>query len=551
MKKTFVIFIATLMTLSLVACGEKPPDGSSTSGGNTDIGSSIGRINAADMQDPPKPDDEGVRIYRDGDFMALQYRHPDMSIIKEKDILNFDLEITLAPEVSHKYSIRFSKGYEDVVYYPPENGKTVPGEYEGSLYYILDDDTLSLCADRWPFAPEEVQVFFTGYHKDDKYTYQNLTPNGKSNDCYEHSPDGAFAIYNEQDNAADATLVEKYLQHGVPLPTEYGARVFRDGNFVAVQYKGWRVQQLAEQGSTADLLNFRLYVGNYDYDIVTVKRTGNSCEATILPLDTDDDPSRLPKGKTYCRVDGDVITVFADSWGGQYKELAAEAAEERGKDPKRVKLTVSVGSTDPEIGRVSVGFPEEVEGNVWLMPTGAESYDKVQILRSEGEEMPYTVVEELLMNDGDAYIDRGAAGKGYYYALRGVSGDKLTTVTFFNPAQMPTARWYSGSGEYAREKLFVVDDTFSGFALYSPSGELLYSASGDTPSKDPKWDYHISASPDIGEGNGSYSIDVYINIDDTSLSFEMGTWHQEAEFGADGKPIVTQGGRSGSYSRCR
>ena len=550
MKKIFVTVIAIIMTLSLVACGEKPPDGSSASGGSIDTGSSTGRINAADFADPPRPDEEGARIYRDGDFMALQYRHPDMAIIEEKDILSFDLEVTIAPEVSHKYSIIFTKGNEGIAYYPPENNSAVRQDYGDSLYYILDGDTLSLCADRWPFAPEEVQVFFTGYHKDDKYVYQNLTPDGKSNECHP-LPDGAFAIYNEQDNSAAAAIVEKYLQQGVPLPTEYGTRVFRDGSFVAVQYKGWRVQQLAEQGCTADRLTFRLYVGSYDYDIAEVKRTGNRWEATITPLDSSAEPSLLPIGKAYCQLEGDVITVFADDWGAQYEELAARAAEERAKDPERVRLEVKVDTVEPEIGNPHMSIAEEVDGNVWLLPSGVEDWEKVQILRSEGEEMPYTVVEQLSMNGSDAYIDRGAAGKGYYYAMRGVSGDKLTTITFFNPAEVPTARWYSGGGEYARETLFVVDDTFNGFALYSPGGELLYSASGKTKSDDPKWDYHLSASPDIGAGNGSYSIDVFVKINDSSLSFEMGTWHQEAEFGADGKPIVQRGSRSGSYSRCR
>jgi hypothetical protein len=214
------------------------------------------------------------------------------------------------------------------------------------------------------------------------------------------------------------------------------------------------------------------------------------------------------------------------------------------------------------------GFgPEEFNGNVFVLIDNLTKkemvFDRIQILRGPSEN-DLSVIGEITAKSelwNYFYFDEGAAGKGYWYLVRGVRNDGGIETYGTPPGPgwekqseklegMDTEpRWYMGDGEYVRidiESLNTLNSGGGGYssyhytcAFYTEDGAMSqktmrnyypaptrfapddwgYRVWSDTNGMEREWDYTLTKE---GIGELHYLLIV------TDDALEIGEYHTRA-----------------------
>jgi hypothetical protein len=128
--------------------------------------------------------------------------------------------------------------------------------------------------------------------------------------------------------------------------------------------------------------------------------------------------------------------------------------------------------------------PEEFNGNVFLLIDNLTNqemvFDRIQILRGPSQD-DLSVIGEITAKSelwNYFYLDEGAAGKGYWYAARGVrneGGVETYGIPYLGDIRQSEKpewvesdpRWYMGDGEYVRIDIESLNSGGNYSGLYS------------------------------------------------------------------------------------
>ncbi len=275
----------------------------------------------------------------------------------------------------------------------------------------------------------------------------------------------------------------------------------------------------------------------YQIYYATAKAGDYSTLKTITDQNTTTYTSKsLTAGTTYYFM----IKAYKTVGSKKYYSIASEA--------KKIAILSANGEVSVDIydGNSDIDEPhmlvaDELKKDVMLCWKNFADCDSVEIIRTDSENMVYTVIAKLSSGQ-DMYIDQGAAGKGYSYTVRSVKGTENSLVGHTIQATSNDNKWYLGKYGYLRAE--VENGEVMEFKQYSLDGSLEFTcdwyfvklydpisgnevdASGNVVYVDRAFTYEISAS----DGNGYYASEYITYSEDKFIETSTITYQEKTVF---------------------